>query len=74
MKKHDQFLIDLLKESLSRTEYSKLEQKTYLESLMREFEPASLRTLITSLLSVDLENLQQVSGSITTENKDKGWG
>ncbi|MFU2079331.1 hypothetical protein ACLQ91_01930 [Avibacterium endocarditidis] len=67
---HDQFLINLLKEALRRTEYSKAEQKEYLEGLLR-VEPASLRNLITCMLSVQLENLHQFADVVVGKGEDK---
>ncbi|STO71327.1 Uncharacterised protein [Avibacterium paragallinarum] len=69
MKEHDQFLVGLLKEALSRTELTRAEQKSYLESLLREFEPASLRNLITCMLSIELENLHQFADVVVGEDK-----
>ncbi|MFZ7198514.1 hypothetical protein [Avibacterium avium] len=71
MKERDQFLIDLLKEALRRTEYSKAEQKEYLEGLLR-VEPASLRNLVISMLSIELENLHQFADVVEGKGEDKG--
>ncbi|CAM3862601.1 hypothetical protein [Avibacterium endocarditidis] len=67
---HDKFLIALIKEALRRTEYSKTEQKEYLEGLLR-VEPASLRNLITCMLSVQLENLHQFADVVVGKGEDK---
>ncbi|POY44069.1 hypothetical protein C3007_07055 [Avibacterium gallinarum] len=71
MKERDQFLIDLLKEALRRTEYSKAEQKEYLEGLL-SVDPASLRNLVTCMLSIELENLHQFADVVVGKGEDKG--
>ncbi|MGX2948572.1 hypothetical protein [Frederiksenia canicola] len=57
MTDHDKLILNLIKEALSRTELSAEQQKAHYEALTREFTPDSLRILITSSLSVTLENI-----------------
>ncbi|MFZ7141595.1 hypothetical protein ACLSY0_00305 [Avibacterium avium] len=67
---HDKFLIALIKEALRRTEYSKAEQKEYLEGLLR-VEPASLRNLVISMLSIELESLHKFADVVVGKGEDK---
>lgn len=57
----EQFVLALIKEALSRTELTQAQQKQYFEHLKKDFEPASLRILITSCLSVHLEELMRLT-------------
>lgn len=69
MTTQDQLILSLIKEALSRTELTKEQQKQYFEDLTKEFEPASLRILITSCLSVHLEELLKVAEKSSVKEK-----